>query len=148
MSTRKPDLTDPKQAWGRCLIESKIIAERFARKGTQVLYVRITGQNYPGREHWAVFIPASDDETAGRVIDLTCRQFSAAAPAKFDGDLNDWLDDAVEWLRDDLVVEVYQNEQGVPLWGDVWSREDCLPGGLVYPWQTDSDSHATTRIGA
>lgn len=133
----EPDLTDPTTALGRCLIETLAYIGRMQAAGeVGAQYIRITGRDYPGREHWAVFIPLEGDETQGRVVDLTARQFSASAASPWDGDINDWLDDACEWLQDGLDVAVFKHfTDSEALWEDTWIREDIVPGSMTRPWE-------------
>lgn len=128
------DLTDPQTAWGQCLIQTQTLVERTPG----ALYIRITGLEYPGREHWAAFLPDPDDpEGNGKVIDLTARQFRANAPSPWEGDLYDWLDDACEWLQDGLAVELYDHFQSAS--GACWThiREEIEPGPITHPWQVN-----------
>ncbi len=117
------DLSDPAQARGRCYTESRAVAEREG-----VLLVRATGATY-NREHWAVLRVAAVDALSGDepVLDLTARQFAPHdQPSPWHGSLDDWLDDAAEWLRDSLFYEVQTPDVWHPevLFRDTWNRED------------------------
>lgn len=144
---RAEGYADPRTAFGQCLIASDRLIETL--NGVQTWCIRVIGVNYPGREHWAVVLPrwehADSDEPdvaamTGTVVDMTCRQFSADAPSVFVGSVDDWLDDACEWLADGVMVEVYPRwresdpDHGV-VWMDVHHRDDIEPADLVYPWE-------------
>jgi hypothetical protein len=120
--------TDPMDALGKCLIDATGYAERHGWH-----LIRVTGRDYPGREHWAALCP--DQE---HVRDATMRQFDAAAPAPFTGPLEDWLDTMCELLVDGLDVEVYYDTdvQRDPNERDVWIRDDVEPGPMLRPWET------------
>jgi hypothetical protein len=131
------DLTDPAVAWGRCLIESQQHVADTRDHGGTARYVRVTGLDYPGREHWAVLTPDPgddpDDPTAGTVTDLTARQFDPTAPAPWTGTLDDWLDDACEWLQDGLQYAVFDHfGDETPVFADRWVREEITPGPLTF----------------
>ena len=129
-------LHDPMTALGRCLIESQGLVESRRGRAAGAVYVRVTGAEHPGREHWAVLYPDDADATGGTVVDLTARQFDAAARSPWTGPLDDWLDDACEWLADGLHVEVRADFRAdATIWADAWSREDVLPGPMARPWE-------------
>lgn len=115
-------ISDPVQALGMCLVQSSGYAQHHGHG-----LVRVTGLEYPGREHWAVLV--GDIDEGAMVIDLTARQFSLRVPARYEIDLDTWLDDACEWLGDGLRYEVYPSPdtQSPPIYADVWVREDIDP---------------------
>lgn len=119
--------TDPKAALGMCLIDAKRHAERHGWH-----LIRVTGRDYPGREHWAALDPATE-----QVRDATLRQFDAAAPALFTGPMEDWLDLLCELLVDGLDFEVYYDTdvQRDPNERDFWIRDDIEPGPMLRPWE-------------
>ena len=124
---KTPDLSDPHQAWGRCLLES----QQVVQSTPGALYVRVTGNSYPGREHWAVLFPCEDGVLDGRVLDLTARQFSPTAPSPWNGSLDDWLDDCCEWLHDGVDYEIRHGfNDDIVLYRDSWIREDIEPGPM------------------
>jgi len=122
----KPGYADPMAALGMCLIEAKLHSSKHAQG-----LVRVTGRDYPGREHWASYDPAT-----AQVTDLTLRQFSTKAPKSWRGTLDDWLDDMCEYLVDGLDYEIYQgtNTDLRPIVTDFWIRDDIEPGPMHRPW--------------
>ncbi|GAB2734665.1 hypothetical protein [Nocardioides pakistanensis] len=141
-------LADPETAWGRCAIETGALATLLSRGGTDAYAMRVVGQNYHGREHWAVMVArdglARPEDAA--VIDVTARQFDAGAQVPWVGSLTDWYDDVEDWINDWIRVEVYYPHQtdgtyltGDPLWSDEYGRDDHEPGDLVYPWQRSKE---------
>jgi len=123
MATRQDSLN----ALGMCLIEAKLHSSKHAQG-----LVRVTGREYPGREHWASYDPAT-----GRVTDLTLQQFSLKAPKSWRGTLEDWLDDMCEYLVDGLDFEIYSttNTEAEPADRDFWIRDDIEPGPMYRPWE-------------
>lgn len=122
---------DPKIAWGRCAIE----AHAYSASQGQGL-VRVTGLTYPGREHWASIAPVDEETMECEVRDGTMRQFSPDAPQLFQGPLDEWLDDCVELMRDDIHYEIFRTPSDPePIYADDWIREDLEPGNsLPHPW--------------
>lgn len=144
-------MADPEKAWGRCVIESSHLASHLAAFDHPTWLVRITGANYPGREHWALILTddadAIDDMTEATVLDPTARQFGADLPHPYVRDLATWLDDMSEGMSDHLVVQVMPgdpNDLGISLDDhpvfEVWRREDIEPGPITYPWQHAAQS--------
>lgn len=133
-STVTVDLSDPAAASGRCLLETQARVAEIRDHGGMALYLQVTGLHYPGREHWAVLLPDDPSEpTEGRVVDLTARQFDPAARSPWEGDLDDWLDDACEWLQDGLLYAIYDHfSDEEPIMLDRWVREDVLPGPMLF----------------
>ena len=125
---KRAGIRDPFEAWGQCAIESFDLARK---KGYGL--IRVYGVTYPGREHWACFTSADYDEETGqetyRVVDLTARQFSTKVPARYETDMDTWLDDACEWLGDSLHYEWFSQVDNwqEPIYKDVWIREDIDP---------------------
>lgn len=122
---------DPYKAAGMCLIASTAYA---AVNGWGL--VRVTGMTYPGREHWACLRHDSFTLPIPRVHDATMRQFSATAPAPWQGTLDDWLDDMSELLNDHLRYECFTAPgDRHPMFTDEWVREDIEPGPMPpRPW--------------
>jgi hypothetical protein len=124
---KRQGIADPSEAWGQCLIHSGELAEK---QGYGL--IRVTGITFPGREHWACIDGDVLEEMTGKVIDLTARQFSTKVPARYEVDMETWLDDACEWLGDGLVYEVYRyGNQEAPLLKDIWVRDDIDPDEFV-----------------
>lgn len=125
-------LEDPLEALGQCLSLSSCFS---ALNGWGL--VRVTGMNYPKREHWASCRFAADDLSDAVVRDGTIRQFSATVPALWEGGLDDWLDDLSELLNDHLLYEVYEDQLRLDaVLVDSWVREDIEPGPMPpFPWR-------------
>ena len=71
------------------------------------------------------------DET-NKVIDLTARQFTVTVPAKFVAQLEDWLDEASEWLGDSLVYSLFDNPDTMkPSYESQWIREEIDPHEFI-----------------
>ena len=126
-------IEDPADALGACAMQSLAFASKF-----NLGVVQVTGYNYPGREHWAVYVRGAastqdgdgDGESGnGFVIDLTARQFSIKVPARYETDLDTWLDDACEWLGDSLDYKIYATSDSdlPPTLAGAWIREDINP---------------------
>lgn len=96
--------------------------------------IRVTGEHFPGREHWAAirFVEAAPHEST--VVDLTPRQFNPNAHWPWVGTLPDWYDACVDWLNDSLIIETYVDPQDHPTWDDAYSRDDHVPGPVWLPW--------------
>lgn len=132
---KHPELGDPETAWGRCLIAAKDFAAGAAGAlGQPLVLIRVTGQTYPGREHWAATAFHADRPEQSTVLDLTARQFDPAADWPWVGSLNDFYDAAVDWLNDHIVVEVYLDPQDHPVWTDDYARDEHDPGDVWSPW--------------
>ena len=116
-------IADPVKALGQCLIQSGAYAKKH-----NLGLIRVTGYEYSGREHWAVYIYQGEPEW-GDVIDLTARQFSTKVPARYETDCTTWLDDACEWLGDSVNYEIYltHDSQAEPFYSNSWIREDIDP---------------------
>lgn len=124
---------NPFTAFGQCAIDAHEFSERTRGWGV----VRVTGLEFPGREHWAaIFLPDLENLGGCLVRDRTMRQFSADAKAFWKGSLDDWLDDMTELLVDNLRYEIYEHPKNTdPMFSDYWIRDDIEPGPLVYPWE-------------
>lgn len=129
-------LTDPSKAWGLCAAESTQLAWHLNQHGpSTAALVRVTGQTYPGREHWALILDWTEDGDPAdfTVVDLTARQFDPNAPYPWEGTLVDWYDDVCDWLNDHINVQVYEptNVYAItrePIWSDAYGRDDHEPG--------------------
>lgn len=122
---------DPLSAWGRCAIES----HAFSAQHKWGL-IRVTGLNFPGREHWGSLKVVNEESLECQVRDGTLRQFSPTAVKLFLGDLDDWLDNCVELMGDDVRYEMFTTlGDPEPFYWDHWIREDLTPGSQPYrPW--------------
>lgn len=132
----------PEIAHGQCALEAEHFTSTLKGHGHASLHLRVTGHNYSQREHWAVLIPGPtfEDDMDGTVIDLTARQFRRSAPFPWVGTMDDWLDDAAEWLADSIDYEVVDpmvlwGEPGSTLYVDYLDRPDVEGGEVQYPWQ-------------
>lgn len=126
-------LADPGKAWGRCVIESMAAGWNLATEvGIAARLVRTTGQNYPGREHWALIAgwEETDDPAEFTVVDFTARQFDRTAPYPWVGTLIDWYDAVCDWQNDHIDVEVHPVRPGDTSaeWTDHYARDDHEPG--------------------
>jgi hypothetical protein len=132
--SQRENLGEPYGAWGMCAITSQDLAEHLIEQGVSAGQVRITGLDYQGREHWAVWTGEEGEET---VIDVTARQFDAQAPYPLIKPIVDWLDDGCEWLVDGLAVDAFPFHTVLdiePLWSDCHIRDDIEPGEMKpYP---------------
>lgn len=150
-------LADPQTAWGKCVIESEALASHLEAHDVIAYRVRITGANYPGREHWALLLPEvpgdePEDVCDGILLDPTARQFGADLPHPYVSDMFTWLDDMAEGMVDALQVQLFTDDPNnldidvanYALW-DVYARDDIEPGDLIYPWQ---DRPTNPRITA
>lgn len=115
------DCYDPGAAWGRCWMETDRQVKAARAQGVPAQYVRVTGRMYPGREHWALYLD-------GEVLDVTARQFDATVAYPLRRSLEDWLDDACEWLQDGLDYVVLDDPDEEPAEADFWVRDDVEPG--------------------
>jgi hypothetical protein len=124
---KRKGIVDPWEAWGQCAIQSL----ELARKQGYGM-VRVTGLEYPRREHLACLTGGWPEEE-GTVIDLTARQFSTKVPARYEVGLSTWLDDACEWLGDSVMCEVYlgMDNWSEPVYREAWVREDIDPDTFV-----------------
>lgn len=123
--------SDPVEAMGMCAINSLEYSSSVAGWGL----VRVTGLEYPKREHWASLFPLSEDLSDAMVRDGTIRQFSTDVPALWKGSLDEWLDLMTELLVDGLAYECYRDTRNpVPFFTDHWIREDVEPGSMTRPW--------------
>lgn len=102
ISLRPKGIADSSAALGQCLIQSK----GYAKKNKLGL-IRVTGYNYPRREHWAIYDGTSSTLGQGRVIDLTARQFVDTVPARYETECLEWVASACGWLNDSLTYEIY-----------------------------------------
>lgn len=132
-SRRRRTLAQPDTAYGQCYIEST------AFEATHVgwLLIRTTGQNYPGREHWAVIEWDEDlDPSVMRVVDLTARQFDATVDYPWIGTLLDWYDLVLDWQGDNINVEVHADAaDDVVIWRDAYDREDiAIDSPMMKAW--------------
>lgn len=123
---KRRGISDPWAAYGRCFAESSALAKR---QGYGL--IEVTGMTYPGREHWACMAGDLFDGEP-KVIDLTARQFTTGVPARYETDLDTWLDDACEWLGDGLRYRVF------PSWpwqehefSGTWIRDDIDPEEFI-----------------
>lgn len=133
--------TDPAEALGMCLIT----AAQYSDKHRWGL-VQVTGLTYPGREHWASAQFRRDDLDHVTVVDLTMRQFDVDRPARWEGTLDDWLDDMSECLNDHLFYALYPDTQTSkdPVFADTWVREDIEPGSMLTPWRSPQPRNANS----
>jgi hypothetical protein len=92
-------ISKPSVAWGQCAIQSQAYAEKY-----KTGLVKANSFTFPGREHWAVY-----KEEENKVIDLTARQFTKKVPARFETELEYWLDAACEWLGDSITYELFES---------------------------------------
>jgi hypothetical protein len=104
-------IADSVEALGKCLIQSSAYAKKYNHG-----LIRVTGYEFSGREHWAVYTDIGEDETgrfiysytpSGTVIDLTARQFVTTVPAKYEEEADIWLENACTWLGDSLRYEIF-----------------------------------------
>jgi hypothetical protein len=104
-------IADPATAFGQCLMQSSMYAEKH-----KLGLIRVTGLSYTRREHWAVYADIGEDENGryfitepewGKVIDLTARQFVTTVPARYEDDCLAWVESACGWLNDSLTYEIY-----------------------------------------
>lgn len=125
---KRAGIDSPSHAWGQCAIESFDLAKK---RGYGL--VRVTGMAYRGREHWACLTGDLAVMEDMKVIDLTARQFSIKVPARYEVDLDTWLDDACEWLGDSLNYEIYtqMDDYREPYFTDFWLRDDIDPDTFV-----------------
>ena len=111
-------IESPYEALGMCAITSF----EFAKKHKTFL-VRVNDVTTGSKEHWAIYL-----EKENKVIDLTARQFTTNVSPRFEADLEDWLDEACEWLGDSLVYSIFDkptNEN--PLDENWWIRDEINP---------------------
>lgn len=121
--------TDPAQALGMCAITSLEFSSQTAGWGL----VRVTGLEYPKREHWASLFTLAKDLSDAAVRDGTIRQFTNDQPALWKGGLDEWLDLMCELLVDGLAYECYGDTKNpTPFYADHWVREDVLPGPMTF----------------
>ena len=122
---KNPDCGDYNKAWGKCLVSSIDLATLLDEYAV-VEFIRVTGNEYTGREHWALLL---DDEF---VVDATARQFRATDPFPIVKPLFDWLDDCCEWLVDGVDYAVFSSHlDDEPRMIETWIREDILPGEML-----------------
>lgn len=122
MKLRTKGIKDPANALGQCAIQSMAYAKKY-----NAGLVRINSWNYPGREHWAIY-----NEKTNEVIDLTARQFTTKVSSKFIAQLEDWLDEACEWLGDSLVYSLYDNSDTTdPSYESSWIRDEIDPEEFI-----------------
>ncbi len=104
-------IKDPAEALCKCLLQSSAYAKQHNHG-----LIRVTGYDFPGREHWAVYTDIGEDETgrfiysytpSGTIIDLTARQFVTTVPARYEEEADEWLENACAWLGDSLRYEIY-----------------------------------------
>lgn len=89
----------PSDAFGMCLIQSQAYAKKY-----NTGLIRANSFIFPGREHWAIY-----KEQKNLVIDLTARQFTTNVSARFETQLDYWLDEVCEWLGDSITYELYES---------------------------------------
>ena len=117
-------LLNPDTAYGQCVIQTDALLDNVPSAHA----IRVTGLNYPGREHWAA-VEWSDDGDADpsefTVVDLTARQFDATIAVPWIGTLADWLDLTVDWLADHVNVEVHRAAtHDAPVWTEEYASRD------------------------
>lgn len=122
MKLQSKGIQNPADALGQCAIQSLGYAKKY-----NTGLVRINSFNYSGREHWAIY-----NEETNEVIDLTARQFTLTVPAKFVTQLEDWLDEACEWLGDALVYSLFETfDTTTPSYESHWIRDEIDPEEFV-----------------
>ena len=122
MKLQSKGIQNPADALGQCAIQSTMYAKKY-----NTGLVRVNSWHYSGREHWAIY-----NEETNEVIDLTARQFTTKVPAKFITQLEDWLDEACEWLGDSLVYSLFENSDITePSYESQWIREEIDPDEFV-----------------
>lgn len=131
-----PNLTDPAEARGMCVIDALRIAPRLDKRHIPYVFVRLTGTTYRGKEHWAIAVldqptPPDLEDLAlagATVIDRTAHQFNPELPAPHITDWETWLDDLVEALNDGVFIEVTEDPstEVYTLW-DRYERDDIDP---------------------
>jgi hypothetical protein len=125
------DLAVPSHAWGKCAIASGQLAEFLRSEGVEASQIRMTGLDYPRREHWAVWVEAEEV-----VIDVTARQFNPLVEFPLVRGLWEWGDEGCEWLVDGLRLDCFPFHRVLdvePLWSEQHVREDIESGEMVYP---------------
>lgn len=135
-------ITNPEKAWGQCVWQSKLYAEKHNHG-----LIRVTGQNYFKREHWAIYTDIGQDGNerflygytlSGTIIDLTARQFDATLPARYEDEASEWMDSACHWLGDNLHYELYLtgDSQAEPASSGYWEvhEENDLPLKMMGQW--------------
>ena len=133
MKLMSKGIADPVKALGQCLIQSSAYAKKH-----NLGLIRVTGYEYSGREHWAVYTDIGEENgerflysytPSGTIIDLTARQFVESVPAKYEDDAPEWLENACEWLGDSLHYEIYLTSdfQASPVNSGDWIRDDIDP---------------------
>jgi len=116
-------ISSPYEALGMCTTLSFGYAKKYADK-QPISLVRINDiTTQHKKEHWAIYIKEEN-----KVIDLTARQFTTKVKPKFVADLEDWLDEACEWIGDSLVYQIYEwpNVQE-SVYQDYWLRDEIDP---------------------
>lgn len=135
-------IADPKKAWGQCVWQSKLYAE----KNNHGL-IRVVGTNYGRREHWAVYTDIGQDEferflhsytLSGTIIDLTAKQFDKTLPARYEDEASEWMDRACHWLGDNLYYELFltSDTQAEPATSGYWDvhEDKDLPLDMMGQW--------------
>lgn len=145
---RDRGLDVPLVAYGKCVIETSVLV-RTHNAGEDfglVHAVQVTGQNYPGREHWAAILwEDAEDPADAVVVDPTLRQFLPEQPAPWVGPLIEWYDlmcDALgDWINVAVHAPDYSTPDGLdhdPHWTDSYARdEDEPPTQPPYPWNRE-----------
>ena len=135
-------IANPEKAFGQCVWQSKLYAE----KNNHGL-IRVTGAEYRGREHWAVYTDIGQDgnerflyshSLSGTIIDLTARQFDKTLPARYEDEASEWMEKASYWLGDNLYYEIrltsdIQEEPEMAGYWDVHEETD-LPLKMMGQW--------------
>jgi len=122
MKLQSKGIKSPSEALGQCAIQSTMYAKKY-----NTGLVRVNSWTFPGREHWAIY-----NEETNEVIDLTARQFTTKVPAKLVIDLEDWLDEACEWLGDALIYSLFDSADTTePSYESQWIRDEIDPYEFV-----------------
>lgn len=111
-------ISKPSVAWGQCAIQSIAYAEKY-----KTGLVKANSYTFRGREHWAIY-----KQEENKVIDLTARQFTTKVPARFETELEYWLDEVCEWLGDSITYELFDaSDLENPFYFDYCIREEIDP---------------------
>ncbi len=134
---------DPVKAFGQCVWQSKLYAEKYNQG-----LIRVTGAEFGGREHWAIYTDIGQEGNerflqsyglSGTIIDLTARQFDKTLPARYEDEASQWMDNACRWLGDNLNYELYltSDSQAEPITWGTWELDDeeiKLPREMMGEW--------------
>ena len=108
----------PFAAFGQCALQSQAYAKKY-----ETGLVRANSSTFYGREHWAIY-----KQEENKVIDLTARQFTKKVPARFETELEYWLDAVCEWLGDSIIYELYESyDMNNPFYFGDCVREEIDP---------------------